>query len=94
MKIWTYKSTRNAREVGVVVQFDRERRIYYKIPSEYLSCNINRRSNRKRRKLKMDWVSTFGFFTYFPSDLCKPRHYLEVDQIYIHEIFRLLKKLR
>ena len=91
MKIWTYKSTRNAREVGVVVQFNRERRIYYKIPSEFF---INRGSNRKRRKLKMDWVSTFGFFTYFPSDLCKPRHYLEVDQIYIHEIFRLLKKLR
>lgn len=92
MKLWTYKSTRNAREVGVVVQPNRN--MYYKIPSEYLSCNINRRSNRKRRKLKMDWVSTFSFFTYFPSDLCKPRHYLEVDQIYIHEIFRLLKKLR
>lgn len=89
MKLWTYKSTRNSREVGVVVQPNRN--MYYKIPSEYF---INRRSNRKRRKLKMDWVNTFSFFTYFPSDLCKPRHYLEVDQIYIHEIFRLLKKLR
>ena len=91
IKLWTYKSTRNAREVGVVVQPNREKMIYYKIPSEYI---INRKSNRKRRKLKMNWVSTFGFFTYFPSDLCKPRHYLEVDKIYIHEIFRLLKKLR
>ena len=35
-----------------------------------------------------------SIFTYFPSDLCKPRHYLEVDQIYVHEIFRLLEKLR
>jgi hypothetical protein len=26
--------------------------------------------------------------------LCKPRHYLEADTIYIHEIFRLLKKLK
>ena len=93
MKLWTYKSTLNAREVGVVVQPNRN--MYYRIPSEYLSCNINKRSNRKRRKLKMDWVSsTFGFFTYFPSAFCKPRHYLEVDQIYIHEIFRLLKKLK
>jgi hypothetical protein len=91
MKIWTYKSTRNAKEVGVVVQLNR---VYYKIPSEYLFCNINGRSNRKRRKLKISWVSTFSFFTCFPSYLCKPRHYLEADKIYIHEIFRLLKKLR
>lgn len=93
MKLWTYKSRRNAREVGIIVQFNGER-IYYKLSSEYLSCNINRRSNRKRRKLKIGWVSTFSSFTYFPSDFCKPRHYLEVDQIYVHEIFRLLEKLR
>jgi len=92
IKLWTYKSKRNTKEVGVVVQLNGER-IYYKIPSEYLSY-INRRSNRKRRKLKIGWVSTFSSFTYFPSDLCKPRHYLEVDQIYVHEIFRLLEKLR
>ena len=91
IKLWTYKSKRNTKEVGVVVQFNGER-IYYKLSSEYLFC-INRR-NRKRRKLKIGWISTFISFTYFPSDLCKPRHYLEVDQIYFHEIFRLLERLR
>ena len=92
LKIWTYKSKRNAGEVGVVVQLNGER-IYYKLSSKSLFCIINR-SNRKRRKLKISWISTFISFTYFPSDLCKPRHYLEADQIYFHEIFRLLKKLR
>ena len=91
IKIWTYKSKRNARDVGIIVQFNGER-IYYKLSSEYL---INRRSNRKRRKLKIGWInSTFISFTYFPNDFCKPRHYLEVDQIYIHEILRLLERLR
>ena len=90
LKIWTYKSKRIAGEVGVIVQLNGER-IYYKLSSESLFCIINRRSNRK---LKIGWIRTFISFTYFPSDLCKPRHYLEVDQIYFHEIFRLLERLR
>jgi hypothetical protein len=94
LKIWTYKSKRIAGEVGVIVQLNGER-IYYKLSSESLFCIINRRrSNRKRRKLKIGWIRTFISFTYFPSDLCKPRHYLEIDQIYFHEIFRLLERLR
>jgi hypothetical protein len=92
MKLWTYKSKRNAREIGVIVQLNGERK-YYKLSSEYLSYIINRRS-RKKRRLKIGWISTCISFTYFPSDLCKPRHYLEGNQIYVHEIFRLLEKLR
>ena len=92
IKLWTYKSRRNAREVGIIVQFNGEK-MYYKLSSGYLHlCStIN---NRKRRKLKKGWISPLVSFTYFPSNLCKPRHYLEVDQIYFHEIFKLLERLR
>ena len=87
MKLWTYKGKRNFGEVGVVVQISKD---YYKISSNYLFFN----KRHKKKKLNKNWISSFSSFTYFPSDLCKPRHYLEVDQIYIHEIFRLLKRLR
>jgi len=87
IKLWTYKSKRNFGEVGVVVQISKD---YYKISSGYLFFA----KRHKKKKLKRDWISLFCSFTYFPSDLCKPRHYLEADQIYIHEILRLLKKLR
>ena len=88
MKIWTYKSRRDFGEVGVVVKISRD---YYMISSNYLFNN--NKKGHKKKKLKRNWISLFCSFPYFPSNLCKPRHYLEVDQIYIHEIFRLLKKL-
>ena len=89
IKIWTYKSKRSFKEIGIVVKIEL---IYFKIPSRYIEPGKGR--NRKRKKLKENWIKTFNSFTYFPSDLCKPRHYLEVDQIYVHEIFRLLERLR
>ena len=89
MKLWTYKGTRGPKEIGIVVK---EGIYYYKFCYSYL---LYRLPKNKRRKLKVEIIKTeSSTFTYFPSDLCKPRHYLEVDQIYIHEIFRLLKKLR
>ena len=86
MKVWTYKGTRGPKETGIVVK---EGKLYYKFYSSYLQYQFK----NKRRKLKVETIKTkSSIFNYFPSELCKPRHYLEVDQIYIHEIFRLLKK--
>jgi hypothetical protein len=90
IKIWTYKGTRGPKETGIVVK---EGIYYYKFCCSYLRYRLS--SKNKRRKLKVDIIKTeSSIFTYFPSDLCKPRHYLEVDQIYTYEIFRLLEKLR
>ena len=91
MKVWTYKGTREPKEIGIVIK---EGKCYYKFCYSYLRYQFSSSKN-KRRKLKVGNIKTeFSIFHCFPSTLCKPRHYLEVDQIYIHEIFRLLKKLR
>ena len=91
MKVWTYKGTRGPKETGIVVK---EGKFYYKFCYSYLRYLFSSSKN-KRRKLKVEVIKTeSNIFNYFPYDLCKPRHYLEEDQIYIHEIFRLLKKLR
>jgi hypothetical protein len=88
MKIWTYKGTRGPKETGIVVK---EGKYYYKFYYEYLRIRL--RNKNKRQKLKVEIIKTeSSIFTCFPSDLCKPRQYLEVDTIYVHEIFRLLKK--
>ena len=91
MKIWTYKGTRGPKEIGIVVK---EGKYYYEFCYSYLRYRFSSSKN-KRRKLRVENIKIkSSIFSYFPSNLCKPRHYLEVDQIYIHEIFRLLKKLR
>ena len=91
IKLWTYKGTRGPKEIGIVVK---EGKFYYKFCYSYLRYRLSSSKN-KRHKLKVENIKTeSSIFNYFPSDLSKPRHYLEVDQIYIHEIFRLLKKLR
>ena len=90
IKLWTYKGTRGPKEIGIVVK---EGIFYYKFCYSYLRYRLP--SKNKRRKLKVETIKTmYSIFNHFLSDLCKPRHYLEVDQIYIHEIFRLLEKLR
>ena len=90
MKVWTYKGTRGPKETGIVVK---EGEFYYKLSYSYLQYLLP--SKNKRQKLKLEIIKTeFSIFNCFPSALCKPRHYLEADQIYVHEIFRLLKKLR
>lgn len=92
IKVWTYKGTRGPKETGIVVK---EGKFYYKFYSHYLRYRFSSSKNKKRRKLKVETIKTkSSIFNYFPSELCKPRHYLEVDKIYIHEIFRLLNKLR
>ena len=91
MKVWTYKGTRGPKEIGIVVK---EGKFYYKFCYQYLRLRFSSSKN-KRRKLKVEIIKTeSSIFTYFPSDICKPRHYLEADQIYFHEIFRLLERLR
>ena len=91
IKLWTYKGTRGPKETGIVVK---EGRFYYKFCYLYLRLRFSSSKN-KRRKLKVEVIKTdSSIFTHFPSDLCKPRHYLEVDTIYVHEIFRLLGKLK
>ena len=91
IKLWTYKGTRGPKEIGIVVK---EGKFYYKFYYSYLRYRLSSSKN-KRRKLRVENIKTeSSIFNYFPSDLCKPRHYLEVDQIYVHEIFRLLEKLR
>lgn len=91
IKLWTYKGTRGPKEIGIVVK---EGKYYYKFCYSYLRLLFSSSKN-KRRKLKAEIIKTSSsIFTYFPSDLCKPRHYLEVDTIYVHEIFRLLERLR
>ena len=90
LKIWTYKGTRGPKEIGIVVK---EGEFYYKFCYSYLRYLLI--SKNKRRKLKVETIKTeSSIFTYFPSDFCKPRHYIEVDQIYFHEIFRLLGRLK
>ena len=92
MKIWTYKGTRGLKETGIVVK---EGKYYYKLC--YLDLRYlfsSSKSKNKRRKLKVENIKideSFRFYC-FPSALCKPRYYLEVDTIYIHEIFKLLEK--
>jgi hypothetical protein len=91
MKVWTYKGTRGPKEIGIVVK---EGKYYYKFCYSYLRYRFSSIKN-KRQKLKVEIIKTeSSIFNYFPSELCKPRHYLEADTIYIHEIFRLLKKLK
>ena len=90
IKVWTYKGTRGPKETGIVVK---EGEFYYKFCYSYLRYRLPRKN--KRQKLKVEIIKTkSSIYPCFPSDLCKPRHYLEVDQIYIHEIFRLLGKLK
>jgi hypothetical protein len=90
IKLWTYKGTRGPKEIGIVVK---EGKFYYKFCYQYLRYQLLIKN--KRQKLKVETIKIkSSIFTYFPSYLCKPRHYLEVDKIYIHEIFRLLKKLK
>ena len=89
MKIWTYKGTRALKETGIVVK---EGKFYYKFCYQYLRYRFSSRKN-KRQKLRVEIIKTkSSIFNYFPSELCKPRYYLEVDTIYVHEIFRLLKR--
>ena len=89
MKIWTYKGTRGPKEIGIVVK---EGKFYYKFCYQYLLLRFSSSKN-KRRKLKVEIIKTkSSIFHCFPSAACKPRHYLEVDTIYVHEIFRLLRK--
>ena len=91
MKIWTYKGTREPKDIGIVVK---EGEYYYKFCYSYLQYLFPSNKN-KRRKLKIEIIKTSpSIFYCFPSYLCKPRHYLEMDTIYVHEIFRLLKRLR
>jgi hypothetical protein len=90
IKLWTYKGTRGPKEIGIVVK---EGGFYYKFCYFYLRYRLPIKN--KRRKLKVEIIKIeSSIFTYFPSDFCKPRHYLEADQIYFHEIFRLLERLR
>ena len=94
IKLWTYKG-KGYTDIGIVVSKEGSG-VYYKFYYRYLLSLFS--SNKKRRKLtwkRFEDISTqSAAFTYFPSELCKPRHYLEVDTIYVHEIFRLLRKLR
>lgn len=91
IKVWTYKGTRGPKETGIVVK---EGEFYYKFYSSYLRYKFPSSKN-KRRKLKVETIKTkCSIFNYFPSELCKPRHYLVVDKIYFYEIFRLLERLR
>lgn len=92
IKLWTYKGTRGPKEIGIVIK---EGKFYYKFCYSYLRYRLPYGKN-KRQKLKVEIIikTESSRFNYFPSALCKPRHYLEVDQIYIHEIFRLLERLR
>ncbi len=91
MKIWTYKGTRGPKETGIVVK---EGKYYYKFCYSYLRYLFSSSKNKnKRRKLKVETIKTkSSIFNYFPSAICKPRYYLEVDTIYVHEIFKLLKR--
>ena len=88
MKIWIYKETRRPAEIGIIIK---EGRYYYKIPF----TNFLVDGSKKRKRLKKEFIYTHFSDTYtcFPYD-CLINRCIESDKVYIHEILRLLKKLR
>jgi hypothetical protein len=93
IKLWTYKGKGSTGDIGIVVSKEGSE-VYYKFYYRYLLSLFP--SNKKRRKLtwkRFEDISTQpSTFTYFPSDFCKPRYFQRTEIIYLHEIFRLLRK--